>query len=603
MPATHLAQTLTPFMACGFVKAPASPVLAERIRAADATVRVVSFEDYGHFFFAVPPYADLAENEEAVGIKLGLVRVGDELVSMSTLLARNLITPFSAQYEDIHGNALLLCFSKRDPRFCAYKTLLAAPQLYYSEGKGSILCTNNLRLMASLMDEAQLNPVALPLHFLFRSVSGPQTYLNGVYRSCPGEMLNWHAGTLTATLCQDLRALSDGNVYQHVMPAAASHYYERLTDVMSIYLDKIAGSSAMLLSGGVDSSLLQASINDYPAAPSPSLSFSYTLDAPSFAPEIGYAKVAARILNTDHTFIKVHATDYPDLLVECIEILGQPPHHESTPCVMAVAKHVSTHEDGLGYLFCGVGADPLHGLRIGRQIQRAEKYRRWPVFLLRLLDMMLSPVWQSKAYGARQVANLIPFLDNLDSHHHPMNAHAMYTDWQLVNRCFGSSAVCGALAYRRELETRYIDSPYLTEKVHTIGLLSDDYDTAALWQQLGLAYAIEIVFPFMDDAVLAATLGFDPRERYFFAGQTKPILKMALEQKTSIPMNKPKYGSGFGDDLPSWMYRGSLRDLVRVIERPAFMERADFERKLERPDWFTWNLLTLDLFQKRILTT
>jgi hypothetical protein len=44
-----------------------------------------------------------------------------------------------------------------------------------------------------------------------------------------------------------------------------------------------------------------------------------------------------------------------------------------------------------------------------------------------------------------------------------------------------------------------------------------------------------------------------------------------------------------------------LHDMVRAIRRPAFIERSDFERKLERPDWFTWNLLTLDLFEKHVL--
>jgi asparagine synthetase B (glutamine-hydrolysing) len=601
MSIVHLAQASSPFMACGFIESPASPALNEKIHALDATLRVVSIEGYGYFFFTTPFYVDLAENEEMVGIKLGLVRVDEKLVPMSTLLDRDLITPFGVQHEDIHGNGLLLCFSKREPRFCAYKTLLAAPQLYYSERKGNILCTNNLRLMADLLDRVKLNPAALPLHFLFRSVSGRQTYLSDVYRLCPGEVLNWHASTLTVTLRHDLRVLFDRDAYNHVEPAAARYFYERLKGVMSIYLDKMAGRSAMLLSGGVDSSLLQASVNDYPASPLPPLSFSYALDAPSFAPEIGYAKAAVRTFNTNHTFIEVHSADYPDLLVESIEILGQPPHHESTPCVMSVAKYVSTHKDGLDYLFGGVGADPLHGLQIGRQIHRAEKHRSWPVFLLRMLGAMLSPVWQSKAYGARQLVNLVPYLNNFDSHHHPMNAQAMYTDWQLVNRCFGPSAVCEALAYRRELETRYIDSPCLIEKVHMTSLLSDDYDTATLWRQLGLAYRMEIIFPFMDDTVLAATLAFDPRERYFFAGRTKPILKMALEQRTSTTMDKPKYGSGFGDDLPDWMREGVLRDMVQSIERPAFMERADFECKLEQPDWFTWNLLTLDLFQKRFL--
>lgn len=41
-------------------------------------------------------------------------------------------------------------------------------------------------------------------------------------------------------------------------------------------------------------------------------------------------------------------------------------------------------------------------------------------------------------------------------------------------------------------------------------------------------------------------------------------------------------------------------DMVRTIDRPGFMDRDDFENKLQNPDWFTWNLLTLDVFKKSI---
>ena len=41
--------------------------------------------------------------------------------------------------------------------------------------------------------------------------------------------------------------------------------------------------------------------------------------------------------------------------------------------------------------------------------------------------------------------------------------------------------------------------------------------------------------------------------------------------------------------------------MVQEIERPGFITRADFEQKIRQPDWFTWNMLTLDLFKKYVL--
>jgi hypothetical protein len=55
------------------------------------------------------------------------------------------------------------------------------------------------------------------------------------------------------------------------------------------------------------------------------------------------------------------------------------------------------------------------------------------------------------------------------------------------------------------------------------------------------------------------------------------------------------------ETLFGWMRDGELSELVREIERPGFINQKDFEQKLENPDWFTWSMLTLDLFNKLVL--
>jgi hypothetical protein len=43
-----------------------------------------------------------------------------------------------------------------------------------------------------------------------------------------------------------------------------------------------------------------------------------------------------------------------------------------------------------------------------------------------------------------------------------------------------------------------------------------------------------------------------------------------------------------------------MQDMVRGIDRPGFIDPVEFENKLQNPDWFTWGLLTLDVFKKSI---
>ena len=80
------------------------------------------------------------------------------------------------------------------------------------------------------------------------------------------------------------------------------------------------------------------------------------------------------------------------------------------------------------------------------------------------------------------------------------------------------------------------------------------------------------------------------------------MLKAALAAGTPREFaDRPKLSGGFPSALFKEMRSGSLADLVRSITRPGFVSRELFEQKQERPDWFTWNLLTFDLWEKLVL--
>jgi hypothetical protein len=131
-------------------------------------------------------------------------------------------------------------------------------------------------------------------------------------------------------------------------------------------------------------------------------------------------------------------------------------------------------------------------------------------------------------------------------------------------------------------------------------LLTDGMNVPSLERQLGLTFGKEFVFPFADEAIVETVFSFEPLERYTFGHLTKPLLKLALKSQASLGViNKPKgYSSIFNQDVISWMRDGSLSELVHEIDRPSFMSTNDFQSVIEEPDWFTWNLLTLDLFKK-----
>jgi hypothetical protein len=251
----------------------------------------------------------------------------------------------------------------------------------------------------------------------------------------------------------------------------------------------------MLLSGGIDSSVIQLALNSQLPASTQPISHTFAPDIASFTPEIEYAQAASALFGTRHTFVPVPTADYSDWLIAAIQILGQPPHHESTPYGPALFAYLASQAQPVEYMCSAQGADALFGLRIAEDIRRAEKYQSWPLPLLSLLGQVLGPLSPSKAYGARRAAGLLRELRNPDSHLHPLNAQAAYTNWDIVYRCFTPAEIREALAYRRELEREYLDSPHLIEKTHMVDLLSDAYDTASIDHQLALAFGSQLIFP------------------------------------------------------------------------------------------------------------
>ncbi len=109
---------------------------------------------------------------------------------------------------------------------------------------------------------------------------------------------------------------------------------------------------ATLLSGGVDSTLVQYMINDH-TTQKPSRSISYAIQVPSFEFEIEYAQQASQLLQTEHTFVEYTPEDYPGLLIRAIEMLSQPSNLETEPSMLAVAEYVHAAQWPERYFFTG----------------------------------------------------------------------------------------------------------------------------------------------------------------------------------------------------------------------------------------------------------
>ena len=593
------------FTIFGFAQEP-EDLLKHRLRQRLGVVpRTLDFGTAGRFFFYTS-YGDMAETEQAIVLKLGFVRSpAKSVLSARQLLDQKIVTPQGIDHTALRGNALVACFSKTAARFAAFKNLMSLPQLYYWTSGDEWIGSDSLRCLISILDRVELNEDILPFHFVFRHAPGTLTYYKNVQRLFPGQLLTWQEGHLNVRRLADLRFSNQPHMFEHIDSHSVQALYQELKDVVRAYISDIKSrghSLGNLLSGGVDSSLLQLIISEQ-LAPSPARSFSFVPEkTPRFEFEVEYARQASEIFKTEHTFVRFTPEDYPNLIVKATEALGQPVLSDVEPCKLALAEFLTTHVKDLRFFCVAQGADALFGTDVARNLKILDGLAQVPGSRLALAvaGRLLRP-FTEKGQTLLKGAEILAHFKDPALFVAPINTIGVYTNLDIVRRSFGDDTVRRVLEYRRDLETQYLNSAHYTEKVHMVDLLSDAYEVQVQSSQLFLAQDKEQIYPFLDDDIIRINLAFRPEIRYLKGLRTKPLLKGILEQHgLSAFARKPKGGSVFTNDLYAWMRSGPLRDMIEDIALPNFINRVDFEHLLQKPSHTLWSLLTFDVFQKSV---
>jgi asparagine synthetase B (glutamine-hydrolysing) len=563
---------------------------------------------YGRYgtLFLLNSHPDIACTDEAVVVRLGFARSKSfEPLCAHDLLARQLVSPHGVDHTAIHGKPLVLWVSQRKPAFWVYQSLVSTSQIYYWRADDWTICTDTLRHLAAAIDPLELNPDAVPQHLLYRTVPGDMTYFKDVHKLLSGHLAKYREGEWRLEQVERLDDLAPERRVSKATSEAVLDFDRQAQQVVGSYVKQITGPGhefSILLSGGVDSSLL-ASLAKSNMAPQQRLqSMSYAIHVPSFTDEIEYAQYAIDLLETEHTFVDVLPDDYPHLLEQSIDLLAQPIDNEQDPCYLVLAQFLSNQEPR--YLLSGSAADTLLGNNDAKRLLQIEKlwHIPWASPALSFLGRSLKRVWPNKAYGMREAAHILRFLNDPLSPHFPLNRQSMFTDLEAVQKCFNPNTIRRAIEYRHALFDLYSSRRSLLEGMHLIELTHDVHEEEAAHVLFFQTYGLEVVTPYLDSDFIRFTSAFEPHIRFYANGRTKWLPKQLVENRLRSQTTQwPKRSGGFNNELFEWMKHGILKDLVWSIERPGYMSVADFEQKREEPNWFTWNLLNLDLIQKRLL--
>lgn len=496
----------------------------------------------------------------------------------------------SLAVDGLDGSFTLALLDAQTRRVLLYRNVVGAGFTYYHASRDGLLFGNNL---ADLVDAAGVTPrpnqAALPSFFLYRFVPGRETLFDGFYRLLPGEQLTWDERGLT---CVQRHTFAD----LQTAPFAGDPV-EALEATLATVLRDCAEQrprTANLLSGGIDSSYLQALWNrgavhggELPA------SYSVSVDHPRSWIDTDYAITAAQALGTKHTLVAADQP-YATYLLDMLAATGEPPNHVQTAYFGGLARVMA--EQGAGGGLCGEGADSLFGLGLADAIHDA----RWikPFVSGRALRRLGAAV--ASGIGLSWPARALRLADHLNDEtylEHPLNEVARFADLDAVTACFGAEAVAQAAASRRALLDRFRVPRDPLDRLHAAGFLGEATDSASLWTTLFQRAGADLQCPFLDSRVVRFALNLPAKVRYR-CGRPKHLLKRALARHVPAAIvNRGKLG--FGQPIFEWLGRGgSLRTLVTGIAPHDFLEPETLARSLARPNWFLYSLLCYDLWHK-----
>jgi asparagine synthase (glutamine-hydrolysing) len=492
--------------------------------------------------------------------------------------------------DGLEGSFTLALLDGQAGRVVLYRNLVGTGFTYYhASGERFLFGSNLADLVDAVGDRPRPNRAALPTLFLYRSIPGPETLFEGFHRLLPGEQVAWDGRGLDRVqrhVFADLRGPVIG-------PDEA---VDRLEGVMTGVVADCAAAwpgAANLLSGGVDSSYLQAIWNrvaaDNPLPPS----WSVNVDHPRSWPDTDYAVTASQALGTRHALMPANGP-YAGYLLDTLAATGEPPNHVQTAYFGHLARAMVAH--GVGAGLCGEGADSLFGLGLANRLHNAGTLRklvpmRWP-------RRVLGAVAGAVGWGTlRATCRLAEGMGDYADLEHPVNQVAAFADWPAATACFGADAVAHAAGRRRALLDRLGVAAGPQDRLHAAGFLGEAVDSASLWATLFHRAGADLLCPFLDSRVLRLALNLAPEVRFRYR-RPKDLLKRALLRH--LPdrfVNRPKLG--FGQPIFEWLAPGGqLRPLVDAIADYDFVDRSTLARVRERPSWFLYSLLCYDLWHK-----
>jgi len=278
-----------------------------------------------------------------------------------------------------------------------YKPLISGRSIYYHlDSTGDFYCSTHISMLREAGIKIYENSALIPEFFVFRFIMPPQTFYKNIYQINAGSHLR-------INLKKDkiiIKIINDFDPPRiSLLPGQFENYREEILGLLSKSiqpLKKCKNHLALLLSGGIDSSLLLRICQNLSFNIDSTYSTGYSFE--NF--EKDYAQSAADYFGTNHNYQEIMISEYPQRIVEAISIAEQP-----LPNLQSILLYL-LFKDGLpkkqNIVLNGVGAE----LSCNRTNFLIYNFRKKPLELelpkligkIPILSKWRTAKWSSKYY-------------------------------------------------------------------------------------------------------------------------------------------------------------------------------------------------------------
>ena len=461
--------------------------------------------------------------------------------------------------------------------------------LFYGQSRAGWAWASEIKSLCPLLERVALNPEGLRQAIHYRFVLG-DTLIDGVRQVMPASFVRLDAGK-TAVETQYWKL--------EFRPSSASSSLDSWADRVDAGLDACFArlrdrhrDIAILLSGGVDSSLLAAKA----ARSGFRTCTALTARWPGDNPELEAAASVARHVGIEHRIVDIEESNIAELFPWITWRLEEPPRHYNS---FVLAKLFGAASGQFDTLLSGHAADVLFGPPgiIGLDIFRRRLSQL--EFIPKRLKLHLAALLGHSESG--RIANLRKYLE-MDEHEFTKSHFEIQyrrQDALLLGRHPGPS-----VPGRKSVERFYdpLESP--TERFQRFDLYTFNQTHTQVFDRLGVPFGISVTSPFLAPEIVEVA-GRLPSKLKADGRESKPVLKaLAARYFPKAWIYRPN--QGFPTPTSHWLHGplnswrralSSERTEIRGVVNTAAIRAGDVDRNYEA----IWTAMTLEMFCRQYI--